>query len=104
MKDDARRKPTERAESFIGCPLSWLNRVWPLVQSEGQLVTALWLYRRHSLSKEETFRVPAGTLLEELGVGRYTLYRTLRNLEQEGIIAIHRSGRQGLRVHLLVVR
>jgi hypothetical protein len=104
MKDDTRRKPTERAESFVGCPLSWLNRVWPRMQSEGQLATALWLYRRHRLSNEETFRVPAGTLFEELGIGRYTMYRTLRNLEHAGIIAVLRHGRKGLKVCLLHVR
>ena len=48
-----------------------------------------------------TFTVPNRELYEELGLTRFTKYRTLRYLERVGVIAIFQHGRTTMRVSLL---
>jgi hypothetical protein len=56
---------------LIGCPLEWLKRVIPLVESPEQLAFTLWLHRRRVVYGQEWFTVPNRELNEELGLSRY---------------------------------
>jgi hypothetical protein len=93
-----KRKP---GQPHLGCPLAWFNRVLPLVRSKEQLAIALYLHRRRSVCGSATFTVPNRELYEELGLTRFTKYRTLRYLERAGVIAIFQHGRTTMRVSLL---
>ena len=91
------RKP---AAQHIGCPISWLKRVLPVVQGKEQLATALWLYRRHTICRGGLFTA-SNVELQDIGVTRYTKYRTLRRLEKAGVITLHRRGAKTILVELL---
>ena len=100
-KEADKPKRTQRTDHYIGCPVAWLKRVLPLVKSKEQLAIALYLHRRHSVCGSATFTVPNRELYEELGLTRFTKYRTLRCLERVGVIAIFQHGRTTMRVSLL---
>jgi hypothetical protein len=89
-------------ELFIGCPLKWFNRVYPIVQGKEQLAVALWLYRRHSVCKTEWFKVSNEKLREEIPtINRYAKYRAFQNLEKAKIITTKREGKHAIQVKLL---
>jgi hypothetical protein len=90
-----------RAKNHIGCPVEWLKRVFPLMNSKEQLVIAIWLHRRRIVCGSDLFTVPNNALEMDLGLGRQAKYRTLRHLEKVKIIAIARNGKRSLRVKLL---
>ena len=90
-----------RANPHIGCPIEWLKRVLPLVQSKEQLAIAIWLHRRRAVCRSNLFTVPNDTLGEELGLSRKVKYRALRHLEKAKIITLTRNGRHALSVKLL---
>jgi hypothetical protein len=46
----------QRADHHIGCPLGWLKRVLPLMETKEQLAIALWLQRRRAICRNELFR------------------------------------------------
>jgi hypothetical protein len=93
------RRP--RAERHIGCPVEWLKRVLPLVQSKEQLAIAIWLHRRRVICRSDLFTVPNEALWEDLGLSRYVKYKALRNLEKAGVLTITRNGNHPLGVKLL---
>jgi DNA-binding transcriptional ArsR family regulator len=93
--------PRRRNEPHMGAPLTWIARVFSVVQSKGQLLVALWLYRRRSICKSDLFSVPNGELGERFGIERSTKYRALRRLEKAGAIAIVRDGKSAIRVRIL---
>jgi hypothetical protein len=100
----ATKKPTHarrRSEAYIGCPVAWLKRVLPIVKSKDQLAVALYLHRRRVVCGNEVFSIPNAELYAALGITRQTKYRTLRHLEQAGVIALVRDGRQAIRARLL---
>ena len=90
-----------RADHYIGCPLEWLKRVLPLVESKGQLAVAIWLHRRRVVCRSEVFTVPNESLREDLGLSRKAKYQALRHLERAGIIALTRDGKRALQVRML---
>jgi hypothetical protein len=92
-----------RADRHIGCPVEWLKRVLPLVQSKEQLAIAIWLHRRHVICRSDLFTVPNEVLREDLGLSRYVKYKALRHLEQARVIAVTRNGNQALGVRLVSV-
>ncbi len=47
-----------RADHHIGCPVEWLKRVLPLVNTKEQLAVAIWLHRRRAVCRNELFTVP----------------------------------------------
>jgi hypothetical protein len=90
-----------RADQYIGCPLKWLKRVLPLVNSKEQLAVALWLHRRRAVCRDEVFTVPNQELRRELGLDRFVKYRALQCLEEAGAIALVHEGKRTLRVRIL---
>jgi hypothetical protein len=93
-------KPEDR---LIGCPVSWLRRVLPVVKSPKQLAVAIWLWRRRVICKNSyTFSVPNDEL-KRLKVSRQIKYRTLARLEAAGVIAIERKEKEALVVTILPV-
>jgi hypothetical protein len=91
----------QQADRFFGCPLEWVKRVIPVVQSKEQLAVAIWLYRRRIVCKCELFDVPNDTLREELGLSRKVKYQTLRRLEKANVITVVRNGKHSPQVRLL---
>ena len=91
----------KRTNRYIGCPIAWLKRVIPLVESKEQLAFALWLHRRRAICGKDWFTTPNRELYEELGVTRFTKYRALRLLEVAGAVAVIRKGKSTALVKLL---
>jgi hypothetical protein len=84
-----------RSGRYIGCPMSWLAWVFPLVRGKNQLLMALYLYRRCCVCSSDTVTVPNDEVGELLDLSRWAKCRALRGLEQTGIIK--RIGRNGWR-------
>jgi hypothetical protein len=91
----------KQKDRYIGCPVAWLKRVLPIVESEYELAFAIWLHRRRTVCGSEWFTVPNRELYQELGVSRFTKYRTLSLLEAAGAIAVIRKGKRAILVKLL---
>jgi hypothetical protein len=92
---EQRRAPDEH---FIGCPVWWLQRVLPVVESKNQLVVALYLWRRRIVcGNHETFDVPNGEL-KRWGISRKVKYQALDRLAASGVIRINRKGKAALTV------
>ena len=98
MGDMAGALPRPR-KGYITCPLTWLERVRPLVRSADQLLVLLVLYRRCLVQRRKTVDLPNGELTE-LGIGRMTKYRTLLLLEEAEAITIETRNDQSIRVTL----
>ena len=90
-----------RADRHIGCPLEWLKRVIPVVQSKEQLAVALWLHRRRVVCGSKVFTVPNRELKEELGLSRKAKYGALHYLEEAGAVALVRNGKHAIQVQIL---
>ena len=90
-----------RADPHIGCPVEWLKRVLPLVNTKEQLAVAIWLHRRRVVCHNEPFTVPNKALREDLGLSRQVKYVTLQHLEEAGAIALIRDDKHTLQVRLL---
>ena len=90
-----------RADQHIGCPLEWLKRVLPLVNTKEQLAVAIWLHRRRTVCRNELFTVPNKGLREDLGLSRWIKYGALQHLEAAGAIALIRDNKHALQVRLL---
>lgn len=98
MGDMAGALPRPR-KGYITCPLTWLERVRPLVRSADQLLVLLVLYRRCLVQRRKTVDLPNGELTE-LGIGRMTKYRTLLLLEEAEAITIETRNGHSIRVTL----
>jgi hypothetical protein len=97
-----RKAPAHRgANTFIGCPMSWLKRVLPAVRSADQLAVALYVYRRTKVCRSRTVSVSNAELQKELGICRYTKYRTLAWLENAGLIRTESRDGRSVKVTLL---
>jgi DNA-binding transcriptional ArsR family regulator len=90
-----------RAEQHIGCPVEWLKRIRPLVNTRDQLLVAIWLHRRRAICRNELFTVPNKALQEDLGLSRRVKYRALSRLERAGVIALIRDGKHTPKVRFL---
>jgi hypothetical protein len=90
-----------RADQHIGCPVAWLKRVLPLLQTKDQLAVALWLHRRRAICGSELFTVPNEKLQAELGLSRKVKYRALRHLEKAGIVTLVHNGKHAIQVKIL---
>jgi hypothetical protein len=90
-----------RGDPHIGCPVEWLKRVLPRVNTKEQLAVAIWLHRRRVVCHNEPFTVPNKALQEDLGLSRQVKYATLQHLEKAGAIALIRDGKHSLQVRLL---
>jgi hypothetical protein len=96
----AMRRKAASAGRFIGCPMWWWERALAAVDSKGQLVVAVYVWRRHVLCRKNTFGVPNGQL-DSWGVTRQVKYRALAQLAEAGLIKIERNGREALTVTIL---
>ena len=94
-------KRHQRKNRYIGCPLEWLKRVLPLMNSKEQLAVAIWLHRRRTVCRNELFTVPNKGLREDLGLSRWIKYGALQHLEAAGAIALIRDNKHALQVRLL---
>jgi hypothetical protein len=83
----------QHLDRHIGCPLSWLKRVYPVARSKGDIVVWLWLWRLRSVRRSRTVAV-SNNGLAELGIDRYAKYRSLKRFAKAGLIAMgSRDGR-----------
>ncbi|MCQ4188857.1 hypothetical protein [Methylocystis suflitae] len=97
--DGAELEALERKKAkFIGCPLAWFNRVFPIMRGKNELAVALHIYRQRVLRNRRTIRVSNAVLAADLGVSRYTKYRALRRLAAARIITVSRCGREALEI------
>ena len=92
--DETVQQPTVRSkERYIGCPLAWLKRIYPVARSKGDIVVWLWLWRLRSIRHSRTVAV-SNNGLAELGIDRYAKYRSLRRFAKAGLIGVEsRDGR-----------
>jgi hypothetical protein len=79
-----------KGDSFIGCPMLWIEAVWQNVQSKEQLMVALLLYRHHSLYRGKPFAF-SNAEMSALCIDRHAKYRALANLEGAGLIEVERA-------------
>jgi hypothetical protein len=93
--------PRRGSANHIGCPVAWLKRVLPVVNTKEQLAVAIWLHRRRAVCGKTTFTVPNRALFEELGLTRSAKYHTLSHLERAGVIVVAHDSKRTLRVRLL---
>jgi hypothetical protein len=87
-------------QPFIGCPLSWFKRVFPVVHGKNELAVALYLYRLSKVCGSRTMVVSNERLLAELGIDRYAKYRALRRLAAAGIIILKHHHKRAIQVTL----
>ena len=93
-----RRRPDD---SFVGCPVSWLTRVLPVVKSSKQLAVAIWLWRRRVVcGNGDTFSAPNGEL-EGWKISRQVKYQTLKLLSAAGVITTECKGKKAPQVTIL---
>lgn len=103
VESDTGVKPKKPApkDRHVGCPVSWLLRVLPVVKSPKQLAVAIWLWRRRTIcGGRDTFSAPNDEL-RHWGIARSAKYRTLALLEAAGMIAIERCGKDALTITIL---
>jgi hypothetical protein len=94
LMDEPAPEPAEQVDDssrFIGCPISWFDRVFPLVHGKGELAVSLYVYRLRCVQRRKTVRVPNGWLRKR-GISRHTKYRTLNKLAAAGLITLRRCG------------
>lgn len=80
-------KPRGSKSPWIGCSLSWLEWVAPLVKSKRQLLFVLLLYRRCCICKSATVTVPTDAF-EILGISRQGKRRFILALEQTEVVRV----------------
>jgi hypothetical protein len=78
--------PPRPAKDYVVVSLAWLARVAHVVHTPQQLVVAEVLYRQCLVKRSRTVVAPTG-LLQDLGIDRNVIRRTLANLKQAGTIA-----------------
>jgi hypothetical protein len=101
LESRATPKRRKREEHHIGCPVEWLKRVLPLVETKEQLAIAIWLHRRRAVCRNQLFTAPNQELHEDLELSRKVKYAALWHLEKVGVIAIIRDGKRALQVRFL---
>jgi hypothetical protein len=101
---DTRPAPAKRRspQKYLRGPvhLEWLRRAGLL--SRGTLLTGLALWHLRGLRKSATVRLPP-SLLEQLGVSRWTASRALVALERAGLVSTERRRGRAPLVTLLDV-
>jgi hypothetical protein len=63
--------------------------VYPIARSKGDLAVWLWLWRLRSIRRSRTVKVSNNGLVD-LGITRYTKYRSLKRFAEAGLIDISR--------------
>jgi hypothetical protein len=91
-------------QHFIGCPLSWFKRVFPVVHGKNELAIALYLYRLSKVCGSRTMMVSNERLLAELGIDRYAKYRALRRLAEARIITLKHRHKHAIQVTIQLQR
>jgi hypothetical protein len=81
-------KKAKKDQTFVGCPMSWLEQVLPHVRGAHQLAVALLLYRRWVLcGRRRTFDFPNGDL-KKLGINHHTKSKALAGLGRAGVATV----------------
>ena len=91
--------PTCPAKGYITVPLSWLARVLPVIRTPEQLAVALLIYRECLMRRRSTVAL-SNDKLRELGIGRYTKYRALGQLQEVGAVSVGTRNGRSVRVTL----
>jgi hypothetical protein len=87
------------AKGFITCPLAWLARVRPLVNTADRLLVLLLLYRTCLMERSRTVSL-SNRELRILGIGRDTKYRALAGLAEAGALTV--EGRNGRSIRVVL--
>jgi len=87
-----RRKRTHTSENpedrLIGCPVWWLQRIRPALETIDQLIVGLYVWRRWVVcGKRKTFTVPNGEL-KAWGISRHVKYRAIKRLAAAALLKI----------------
>jgi hypothetical protein len=94
----ASSRDTEDASRLIGCPLWWLKAMLPVVHSANELAVALYLYRQRVVQGSRTIKLTNIRLTAELGINRFTKYRTIKKLETARLITVRRRNKKALEI------
>jgi len=101
IEPSRRGKSPRKKKDHFGCPIPWLLRVLPVINSSKQLVVAINVWRRHVIrGYRKTFDMPNGEL-EYWDISRWTKYRTLVMLKTAGIIAMKQIGQETFEITIL---
>jgi hypothetical protein len=87
------------AGGYITCPLAWLARVRPLINSADRLIVLQLLYRRCLMERSRTVSL-SNRELRILGIGRNTKYRALAGLAEAGALTVEARNGRSIRVTL----
>jgi hypothetical protein len=77
--------PPRPGKGYVRVPLAWLARVRREARSVNQLLVMLVLYSQCLMQRSKTVSLP-NTELRNLGISRFTKYRTLAGLEEVGAL------------------
>jgi hypothetical protein len=91
------QRRVQKSDRHIGCPLPWFQRVYPIARGKGDLAVWLWLWRLRSIRRNRTVKV-SNKGLAELGISRFTKYRSLKRFAEAGLISIRRDNKNALEV------
>jgi hypothetical protein len=82
------QEPKTKTDNFIGCPEWWLKLVYAArVRTSGQLIVAIYLWKRRAICRSNTFDLP-NEGLAKIGVSRKVKYQTLILLAEAGLIRV----------------
>jgi hypothetical protein len=86
------------AERFIGCPRWWWDAVYPISRGKGELAVAIFLWRQRVVQGSRAVTVTNVCLMNEMGIGRHTKYRAIKNLEDAGLVTVRRLNKKAVEV------
>jgi len=95
------------AERFIGCPRWWWDAVYPVSRGKGELAVAIFLWRQRVVQgnravtgvvRSRAVTVTNVCLMNEMGIGRHTKYRAIKNLEDAGLVTVRRLNKKAVEV------
>jgi hypothetical protein len=86
------KAPLTTEDNHIGCPMWWLEAVYPIMHGKAELAVALFLYRRRVVEGCRTISFANCRL--GLGVSRFTKYRALKALEDAGLVTVRHHNKR----------
>jgi hypothetical protein len=99
----AKARKALKAERHIGCPRSWLKRVYTTTHGRSDVIVALHLYHWRVVRKSKTVTV-TNAELAEYGINRLEKSRSLGRLEKAGLVKVDRRDKRAPRVTLLALK
>jgi hypothetical protein len=95
-------KIQKRQENFIKVPWWYEKLANPMPASRYTVLIALHLLHLHWRSRGEPFKLPNGTLRYD-GIDRFSKRRSLKDLEQRGLITVEWRERKSPIIHVHLV-